>query len=472
MLVLKGKLSAYTVYLIYSGASSLFLSTIFTVDLVYQVQVAHLNPLQLVLVGTVLEAVCFLSQVPTGVLADVFSRRLAIDVGVFLIGAGFILEGSIPRFGFILLAQILWGLGATFTDGAQQAWITGEVGEDHVGHVFTRGTQAGLLGGLIGACISVGLASIRLNLPIIAGGGLTVLLAVFLLLFMPEHGFRPAPKEERPSWREMGNTLRAGIRLVRLRTVLLIILLIELFYGLSSEGIDRLSTAHFLADFTFPALGQLKPVVWFAIFEIVGTLLSLAVTEIIKMRINTNNERVVIGILFLMNALNVVCVLVFALTGNFFLAAAAFLAYGAIRSAGNPDLEYMAHTQHRREGTCNRLLHGGSNERAWPGRRWPSRRLYRYRCFPTCSAGGGQYHSLARTAALGLYSSQRKNQACNRQGDKYNNSSMKVNLRAHFRSVIVWSLCGSVLSLLSCIRFLHCGLLLWRDILLQRRVRQ
>lgn len=336
MLVLKGKLSAYTVYLIYSGASSLFLSTIFTVDLVYQVQVAHLNPLQLVLVGTVLEAVCFLSQVPTGVLADVFSRRLAIDVGVFLIGAGFILEGSIPRFGFILLAQILWGLGATFTDGAQQAWITGEVGEDHIGPVFTRGTQAGLLGGLIGACISVGLASIRLNLPIIAGGGLTVLLAVFLLLFMPEHGFRPTPKEERPSWREMGNTLRAGIRLVRLRTVLLIILLIELFYGLSSEGIDRLSTAHFLADFTFPALGQLKPVVWFAIFEIVGTLLSLAVTEIIKMRINTNNERIVIGVLFLMNALNVVCVLVFALTGNFFLAATAFLAYGAIRTAGNP----------------------------------------------------------------------------------------------------------------------------------------
>src|SRR5713101_8155518 len=183
MPVHKGRLSARTVYLIYSGAGSLFLSTIFTVDLVYQVQVAHLTPLQLVLVGTVLEVVCFFCQIPTGVIADVFSRRLAVIIGELAIGAGFILEGSIPRFTFILLAQVLWGLGATFTDGAEQAWIAGEVGEDNVGRIFVRSTQLGLLGGLLGACLSVGLASIRLNLPVVLGGGLMVMLGVFLLFF-------------------------------------------------------------------------------------------------------------------------------------------------------------------------------------------------------------------------------------------------------------------------------------------------
>ena len=54
MLVHKSKLSAYTVYLIYSGTTSLSFSLIFTVNLVYQVEAARLNPLQLVLVGTVL----------------------------------------------------------------------------------------------------------------------------------------------------------------------------------------------------------------------------------------------------------------------------------------------------------------------------------------------------------------------------------------------------------------------------------
>lgn len=336
MPVHKGRFGARTIYLIYSGAGSLFLNTIFTVDLVYQVQVAHLTPLQLVLVGTVLEVVCFFCQVPTGVIADVFSRRLAVIIGVLAIGAGFILEGSIPRFTFILLAQVLWGLGATFTDGAEQAWIAGEVGEDNVGPIFVRSTQLGLLGGLLGACLSVGLASIRLNLPIVLGGGFMVMLGVFLLSFMPEHGFRPTPKEERQSWREMGRTLRNGINLIRLRTALLVVLFVELFHGLSSEGFDRLSTAHFLADFTFPALGQLKPVTWFAIFEVVGTLLGLAATEIVRRRVDASNQRVAVWTLFAMDALNVVCVLVFALAGNFFLAVAAFLVYGVFRTASRP----------------------------------------------------------------------------------------------------------------------------------------
>ncbi len=57
---------AKTVYLILSSASAFFFTTILTINLVYQLQVAHLSPLRLVLVGTVLEIALFLTQVPTG----------------------------------------------------------------------------------------------------------------------------------------------------------------------------------------------------------------------------------------------------------------------------------------------------------------------------------------------------------------------------------------------------------------------
>ena len=67
--------NAYVVYLLTEGLFSLFFGMIVTVNLVYQVEVAKLNPLQLVLVGTMLEVTAFVFQVPTGVLADVFSRR-------------------------------------------------------------------------------------------------------------------------------------------------------------------------------------------------------------------------------------------------------------------------------------------------------------------------------------------------------------------------------------------------------------
>src|SRR5579863_3413870 len=294
MLVHRSRLDAYTVYLIYSGLISLSGSTIFVVNMVYMVEVAHLNPLQLVLVGTTLETVAFIAQIPTGVLADIYSRRLSVISGIFVFGLAFMLEGSFPRFIVILAAQVLFGVGASLMDGAEQAWIAGEVGDERVGQVFLRGTQVSLLADLLGAGVGVVLGSIRLNLPIITGGAFAVVIAGFLLLFMPETNFHPAEGEERHSWRELGDTFRAGLRAIRGRPVLMTILLIALFYGLYSEGFDRLWTAHILADFTLPVLWQLKPVVWFGIISVAGTLLTLAASEVVRRRVDSNNQRLVI----------------------------------------------------------------------------------------------------------------------------------------------------------------------------------
>ena len=216
MLLHKSKLSAYTVYLIFSGVTSLSGSLISTVNMVYQVETARLNPLQLVLVGTLLEFVAFVCQVPTGVLADIYSRRLAVILGTLLFGMAFVLEGSFPRFDVILVSQILFGIGATLSDGAEQAWITDEVGEMRIGHVFLRSTQVGLLAGLLGAIISVGLASIRINIPIVIGGALSMGVAGFLLLFMHENSFHPISKEERRTCSDLGNNFRSGLQDVRL----------------------------------------------------------------------------------------------------------------------------------------------------------------------------------------------------------------------------------------------------------------
>src|SRR5437879_11326044 len=89
---------AYIVYLSLEGLFSLFFYIIITVNMVYQVEVARLNPLQLVLVGTTLEVSAFCFQVTTGIIADVLSRRMSIIIGVFITGIGFFIAGSIPRF--------------------------------------------------------------------------------------------------------------------------------------------------------------------------------------------------------------------------------------------------------------------------------------------------------------------------------------------------------------------------------------
>ncbi len=326
----------YTIYLLLSGVIAFALSTIFTINGVYQVEVVKLNPLQLVLVGTMLESVAFVCQIPTGVIADVYSRRLAVIIGTFLIGAGFLLEGTVPRFDTVLLAQVLWGIGATFTDGAQEAWIADEIGEENVGKAFIRSTQIGQLATLISVPVSVGLASLRINLPIIVGASILLGLGLFLLLFMPEHNFHPKPREERYSWKAMGRLMIDGGRAVRQSPVLITILCITFFAGMASEGFDRLQTAHFIKDFVFPSLGQLNPVVWFGIINIVGTLLVLAATEIVKRRVDINNHQAIVRTLFAFNAFLMVSVIVFGLAGNFALALAAYWSASVCRKANVP----------------------------------------------------------------------------------------------------------------------------------------
>ncbi len=98
--------------------------------------------------GTVLEATVFLFEIPTGLVADVKSRRLSIVVGYALIGLGFIVEGSFPVFAAVALAQVIWGIGYTFTSGATQAWVADEIGEERAGDAYLRGSQAGQVGAL------------------------------------------------------------------------------------------------------------------------------------------------------------------------------------------------------------------------------------------------------------------------------------------------------------------------------------
>ncbi|WP_119069811.1 MFS transporter [Aggregatilinea lenta] len=327
---------AYRIYLIMEGATAFFLGLIFTVNMVYQVTVVDLNPLQLVLVGTTLEAVIFLFEVPTGIVADVYSRRLSVLIGLALIGAGFALEGLVPAFGAVLAAQVLWGLGATFTSGATQAWIADEIGEDRAGAAFLRAAQVGAVAGLVAIPISVALASLNVRIPIVLGGALFVVLAGGLSLVMPEDGFTPAPRVTRSPWGPMRQTLRDSLHLIRARGVLLTFLAISAVLGLYSEGFDRLWTAHFLGDFTLPALGSLKPVVWFGIIGAVGSLLSIGTTELARRRGSIETPQAMARALIGLTLGTVGAILVFALAGRFGLALGAYWIASALRSTSEP----------------------------------------------------------------------------------------------------------------------------------------
>jgi DHA3 family tetracycline resistance protein-like MFS transporter len=334
------RLSAFAVYLMLEGAAALFLGITYAVNLVYQVQVAHLNALQLVLIGTALEGTIMLLQVPTGIFADVYSRRLSILLGIGFLGLGGLTQGAFPVFGAILLSSAIAGIGYCFLGGAEEAWIAGEVGEERIGHVFLRGSQIAQVGSLAGVIAGTGLGMLRLDLPLLTGGTLMLLLALVLALVMPERHFSRATSDARPSWGAVGSALRQSRRLVQRSPVLLTILAVAAFYGMSSEGFDRLNVAHFLQNFSLPALGPLKPVAWFGFMSAVATLLSLLAMEFTRRRVNTQHPVALARGLLVLNALLLASVIGFGLAGTFVVALVAFWCVRVLRKVIDP--LYMA----------------------------------------------------------------------------------------------------------------------------------
>jgi DHA3 family tetracycline resistance protein-like MFS transporter len=176
---------ARVVYLVLESATALLQAIVWTTAAVYFISHAHLGPLQLVLLGTAMELSILVFEIPTGIVADAVSRRRSVLIGTTLIGVAFVLTGLLPSFPALLGAQALLGLGYTFTSGATEAWIAGEVGDQAVGPLFLRAAQYASLAASLGIGLSVGLANLQLWLPLVAGGLLQLVLAGWLARAMP-----------------------------------------------------------------------------------------------------------------------------------------------------------------------------------------------------------------------------------------------------------------------------------------------
>src|SRR5512133_4375788 len=146
------RLSATTVYYGLSFGSRL---PTWVVMAVYLVRELHLSPLQLVLMGAAMEAAVFVFEVPTGVVADTYSRRLSLTIGSLGMGAAWLAVGLVSAPWLIIALWACWGLSYTFTSGAEQAWITDEVGLERVGTIFLRAARFGQAGAVVGLALQV-----------------------------------------------------------------------------------------------------------------------------------------------------------------------------------------------------------------------------------------------------------------------------------------------------------------------------
>jgi MFS transporter, DHA3 family, tetracycline resistance protein len=304
---------------------------------VFLVHDLHLTPLQLVLMGTAMEAAVFLFEVPTGVVADTYSRRLSLIIGY--LGMGFAWLGvafvSAPWLAIVLWA--IWGISYTFTSGAEEAWLADEVGAEKAPRVFLRAARWGQAGAVVGLVLQVAVGAASLRAGVALGGVFTIACGLACIPLMDEHGFRRRPREERHSpLEEMRRTAAAGARYARAAPVILLLIAVAVFMGASSEAFDRLKEAHFLRDVGLPAVGSLQPVVWFGIFYLVGMINGFIGTTLLIRRVERRGLATISTTLLCCAAFELGAMLVFALAWSPWIAIAGVLGVFLARNLAGP----------------------------------------------------------------------------------------------------------------------------------------
>lgn len=221
---------------------------LFFVRLVTEVE---LSPLQLVLLGTVMELSILTMEVPTGIVADVYSRKLSVITSFLVMGAAMMLSGVFETYWLLLVAQAMMGFGNTFETGAETAWITGELGSAEATEpVILHRARWQLIAGVVGIGLWAGLAAVTtLSVAIVAIGVVFMLWGLALLVIMPENGFVRTPGE---GWSRSIQMFRAGLAQARNLSVLRILVIVVFIGGLAKEAIDRLDVQR-LVDVGMPS---------------------------------------------------------------------------------------------------------------------------------------------------------------------------------------------------------------------------
>ncbi len=322
------------VYIIIRSIMGLAFSLMFTAAALYRIDIAKLEVYQLILTGTALEIAIFLFETPTGVLADMKSRRLSVIIGMFVIGLGISIEATFTQFWLIFLSQVVWGLGYTFISGALDSWVSDETGE--VESIIITGTQFNRVFSFVGilSAALIGMYSIRGALYV--GAAMFFILGVFLIFSMKEEHFHVTERED-SILKSYYTQLTKGFKHVRTDKVLKIMFFVMLFYGLYSEGIDRTYELHILDNLGFRGFLELPGIWVLAIVNAIVAIVGVVMLHYVKKYLSSGEHLVMYTVYF--TIMMIVGVLLFGLLPNQYIALLGFLMFSITRESTYPLLD-------------------------------------------------------------------------------------------------------------------------------------
>jgi MFS transporter, DHA3 family, tetracycline resistance protein len=245
----------------------------------YFVVAAHLTAAQLVLLGAVMALTLLLSDIPAGVWSDAFSRKWPLVIGHGFLAAGMMLTGAVTTFGWLLVSQVLWGLGWAFSSGADVAWLSDELGQPgRIDRTLAARARWELAGGAIGM-IAFGVLgwAAGLGVAIVVSGAGMALLGVFVATRFGEDNFTPV---RRHRWSASLSIFRRGLTLARRDRAILVMLIATML--INGAGVITWLFPRQLVNLGFP--GEL--VLWYTALCVLSFAAGVVALRIVEARID------------------------------------------------------------------------------------------------------------------------------------------------------------------------------------------
>ena len=273
-------MNSKTLFILQRGIVSLAMTMMMTAAIVYRIEDAQLIPYQLILLGTALEIAVIFFEVPTGIVADKYSRKLSVVLGFFIIGIGFLIELSSLKFVWIFIAQIVWGFGYTFISGALDAWVSDETKNQDIELTYIKGNSMSKWMTILGILGALAFGVIDIRLPMFIGALLFIITSFFLTFMMKE-----TVKPEK-IMHSMVHQFRLGVKHIFKHPLLRIFVMTAFLLGLFSEGIDRLEEFIILERVTTTFLNGLPSIYIVSIMHMIVAILGIIMLLVIKKHVS------------------------------------------------------------------------------------------------------------------------------------------------------------------------------------------
>lgn len=202
-------------YYVYTALFQLLTWLGVAIWVVYLQQRRGLSLTQITLVETVFWLARALGEIPTGVVADTVGRKTSLAIGVGLQSAGMLLYGIAPTFPLFMVANITWGVAATFLSGAQEALLYESLKLDGRENEYIKITgRAAAIGRAmmaVGSVVGGLLGAIDLVLPFIVAA-IVGLITLAVVLTFEEPRLPDGVQSDRKNY---GEILRQSVRLMK-----------------------------------------------------------------------------------------------------------------------------------------------------------------------------------------------------------------------------------------------------------------